>query len=572
MWQEAKANDKRIRELMVDHRKRAERRRAYYESRLGDPQQLIRVIGSSTKLYPDAEQFYYHENPENLMPWQANPDIRIDRFDGRSLLDFVPEANVGANLQNISREDRELADELNFERYHDLIEAERLNVMESDRLAEVDEEWTKLLDRHQAKLALLKNDKKSTNANKGKTFGFDYGTTKVAADEDLDGEDDDDDEKESQLLREADILQYVNDLTDKDKDILNDMSEKYGIRSYVRLLRVAKKDRDEELRSLKRKQREGKPKDGSRSSRRNERRRRRRHRRNDQTDDSRYKRRYSPTYEPYRNDSDESSSSEDDDEPDNSNSDFVIEFGSSAPHEGNSKDQSEEESSTARPDAPSAPVEKKLTPMEKLKLKMRAGLEKSIASNEKDRRQKEREKEVEHLQELAKSQGLPVNAYLRPDPPMRDDSASNQGTSGRYRSPSSEGSISPKHTPQKSTRSPSPRHRQSTRQRSPSSSPPPRSVGSSSKDRKRYRSPSPSDKTTSRRRSSSRDRHRSHHRSSRDYRRHRHSRSRSRSRSPKKGRRYRSPSSSDDHRGSSRKHRYSRSRSTSRQRERGSRR
>lgn len=220
--------------------------------------------------------------------------------------------------------------------------------MESDRLAEVDEEWTKLLDRHQAKLALLKNDKKSTNANKGKTFGFDYGTTKVAADEDLDGEDDDDDEKESQLLREADILQYVNDLTDKDKDILNDMSEKYGIRSYVRLLRVAKKDRDEELRSLKRKQREGKPKDGSRSSRRNERRRRRRHRRNDQTDDSRYKRRYSPTYEPYRNDSDESSSSEDDDEPDNSNSDFVIEFGSSAPHEGNSKDQSEEESSTAR--------------------------------------------------------------------------------------------------------------------------------------------------------------------------------------------------------------------------------
>lgn len=74
---------------MVDHRKRAERRRAYYESRvniqwfqyiymrvftsinntknqIGDPRQLIRVIGSSTKLYPDAEQFYYHENPENL--------------------------------------------------------------------------------------------------------------------------------------------------------------------------------------------------------------------------------------------------------------------------------------------------------------------------------------------------------------------------------------------------------------------------------------------------------------------------------------------------------------------------
>ncbi|KAK4517372.1 exosome non-catalytic core subunit rrp40 [Mucor velutinosus] len=567
MWQEAKANDKRIRELMVDHRKRAERRRAYYESRLGDPQQLIRVIGSSTKLYPDAEQFYYHENPENLMPWQANPDIKIDRFDGRSLLDFVPDVNVGANLQNISREDRELADELNFERYHDLIEAERLNVTESDRLAEVDEEWTKLLDRHQAKLALLKNDKKSANTNKGKTFGFDYGTAKVAADEDMDGEDDYDDDKESQLLKEADILQYVDDLTDKDKDILNDMSGKYGIRSYARLLRVAKKDRDEELRSLKRKQREGKPKDGSRSSRRNERRRRRHHRRDDQTDDSRYRRRYSPTYEPYKNDSGESSSSEDDDEPDNSNSDFVIEFGSSTPDEGGKKDQPEEESYTQRLDAPTAPVEKKLTPMEKLKLKMRAGLEKSIASNEKDRRQKEREKEAEHLQELAKSQGLPANAYLRPDPPMRDSSASNQDTSSRYRSPSSEGSVSPKRNPQKSNRSPSPKHPQSIRQRSPSSL----SIKSSSRDRKRYRSPSPRDETRSRRRSLSRDRYRSHNHSSRDRRRHRHSRSHSHSRSPKRGRRYRSPSVSEDRRGS-RKHRYSKSPSPSRQRERGSRR
>lgn len=293
-------------------------------------------------------------------------DLYVASFDGRSLLDFVPETSIGANLQNISREDRELADELNFERYHDLIEAERLNgtcwsrwirycsltycylVTESDRLAEVDEEWTKLLDRHQAKLALIQNEKKSTSANKGKTFKFDYGTSKVAPDEDMDGEDDYDDDKESQLLKEADILQYVDDLTDKDKDILNDMSGKYGIRSYARLLRVAKKDRDEELRSLKRKQREGKPKDGSRSSRRNERRRRRRHRRDGQTDDSRYRRRYSPTYEPYRNDSDESSSSEDDDEPDNSNSDFVIEFGSSTLDEGDNKDQPEEESSAQR--------------------------------------------------------------------------------------------------------------------------------------------------------------------------------------------------------------------------------
>lgn len=205
MWQEAKANDRRIKELMSDHKKRAERRRAYYESRLGDPQQLIRVIGSSSKLYPDAEQFYYHDNPENLMPWQGNPDIKIDRFDGRSLLDFVPDTRNQRGYQDISKDDREMKDELNFERYHDLIEAERLNVTESERLAEVEEEWTKLLDRHQAKLALLKNQEKSNTNSKNRSFGFDYGTNK-ANEEDLE----ENDEEESKLLKEVPIIFTIN--------------------------------------------------------------------------------------------------------------------------------------------------------------------------------------------------------------------------------------------------------------------------------------------------------------------------------------------------------------------------
>ncbi|KAI7898333.1 alternative splicing regulator-domain-containing protein [Cokeromyces recurvatus] len=185
-----------IRELMADHRKRAERRRAYYESKLGDPQQLIRVIGSSSKLYPDAEQFYYHENPDNLMPWQGNPDIKIDRFDGRSLLDYIPDSTKNS-YQDFSKDDKEISDELNFERYHDLIEAERLNVSETERLAEVEEEWTKLLDRHQAKLALLKNQERTHSKNH--TFGYDYGTGKVN-NEDL--YQDNHDEKASRLLKD----------------------------------------------------------------------------------------------------------------------------------------------------------------------------------------------------------------------------------------------------------------------------------------------------------------------------------------------------------------------------------
>jgi hypothetical protein len=46
----------------------------------------------------------------------------------------------------------------------------------------------------------------------------------------------------------------VNELTEKDRLILNDMGKKYGIRNYARLLRVAKRDRDVDLNNLKARQ------------------------------------------------------------------------------------------------------------------------------------------------------------------------------------------------------------------------------------------------------------------------------------------------------------------------------
>lgn len=122
------------------------------------------------------------------------------------------------------------------------------------------------------------------------------------------------------------------------------MSSKYGIQSYARLLRVAKKDRDSELRALKKKQDESKPKEGTKTSRRNERRRKRRRMERELERQGRYRRRYSPTYEPYQDGSDDSGSTDDDDEEDeqdeDDNSDFVIEFGSNAPEENAKNDDS----------------------------------------------------------------------------------------------------------------------------------------------------------------------------------------------------------------------------------------
>ncbi|CEG77471.1 Putative Glycyl-tRNA synthetase [Rhizopus microsporus] len=216
-------------------------------------------------------------------------------------------------------------------------------------------------------------DKSSKESKtRSNAIGFDYGTTKVV--------EDDTKQQETLLIYEPDLLEHVDDLTEKDKEKLNAMSSKYGVKSYARLLRVAKKDRDAELKVLKKKQDERKPKDPSAKKGRRKRKRRRR-RYEDDDDRDRYRRRYSPSYEPYGNDDDEetstSSGSMDSDEENTSSdaSDFIIEFGSNAPEEKNESTLVEKPQGSVQTTQKSE-QEKKLTPMEKLKLKMKAGLEK----------------------------------------------------------------------------------------------------------------------------------------------------------------------------------------------------
>jgi len=40
--------------------------------KLGDPSQLLRIVGSAVKIIPDAESYYYHENQDNLWVKQLN--------------------------------------------------------------------------------------------------------------------------------------------------------------------------------------------------------------------------------------------------------------------------------------------------------------------------------------------------------------------------------------------------------------------------------------------------------------------------------------------------------------------
>ncbi|KER23430.1 hypothetical protein T265_08700 [Opisthorchis viverrini] len=87
MWQEARRQEKHIRTLMVDYKRRAERRRDYYERIKQDPIKFLRVYGRPSKLHLDSEIVKAAENPNNMMPWVGDPSILIDRFDARANLE-----------------------------------------------------------------------------------------------------------------------------------------------------------------------------------------------------------------------------------------------------------------------------------------------------------------------------------------------------------------------------------------------------------------------------------------------------------------------------------------------------
>ncbi|KAG2172471.1 hypothetical protein INT44_006644, partial [Umbelopsis vinacea] len=381
-----------IKELMVDHRKRAEKRRAYHDSKIGDPKQLLRIVGAAVKLYPDAEQFYQHENVKNLLNDRLCSFI-FKSFDGRALLDSVPSKSHPPVTE--PWQDREIADELNFERFRDLVEVDRLEVTERERLEEIEEEWTNILARHKALLAMLKPkyvEVRTTVTNTLSLIPFLCCTENKRRNR-----------KASSTIM-VDILSYIDELTDADRRKLEEMAHRYNIRHYVRQLREARKDRDKQLDHLRNQQQHRGSKHSRQRGNGHNKQRRRNHSNSSvsppsyapmaeaNTDEklqlfdsgtsnrTSYHRRNSPTYEAYGN-SQASSESEasGDDPPAKVESDDFIVFGTRA----DIQEQAPEldashrrlpESTTSKA-VSQRPAEKKLSPMEKLKLKMRTAFD-----------------------------------------------------------------------------------------------------------------------------------------------------------------------------------------------------
>ena len=53
MWAEARKQERLLKSMMVDHRRRAERRRDYYEKTKGDPAQFLQIHGRGAKIHID---------------------------------------------------------------------------------------------------------------------------------------------------------------------------------------------------------------------------------------------------------------------------------------------------------------------------------------------------------------------------------------------------------------------------------------------------------------------------------------------------------------------------------------
>ncbi|CAN0118795.1 unnamed protein product, partial [Phaeothamnion confervicola] len=93
---------------------RKERQRALLATR-GDISRSLIVEGRGCRLYREAGD-HAASDEAALMPWKGRLDTMIDRFDGRALLDVLPDESDTACAGGGGDEPKALEAFLNFER------------------------------------------------------------------------------------------------------------------------------------------------------------------------------------------------------------------------------------------------------------------------------------------------------------------------------------------------------------------------------------------------------------------------------------------------------------------------
>ncbi|KII61427.1 CLK4-associating serine/arginine rich protein [Thelohanellus kitauei] len=86
MWHEARKQSKACEKVMADMKKRSDLRSQYLKAINKDPLSLLRIHGKSCKRFiPNQSNSSLDEL--YLVPWSEDPNVLIDRYDARALLD-----------------------------------------------------------------------------------------------------------------------------------------------------------------------------------------------------------------------------------------------------------------------------------------------------------------------------------------------------------------------------------------------------------------------------------------------------------------------------------------------------
>uniref|UniRef100_A0A8C1JK38 CLK4-associating serine/arginine rich protein n=1 Tax=Cyprinus carpio TaxID=7962 RepID=A0A8C1JK38_CYPCA len=288
MWQEARKHERKLRGMMVDYKRRGERRREYYEKIKKDPAQFLQVHGRAYKIHLDSAVALAAESPLNMYVTKVLiKKIMLNWF-------LTPEQES---------EERKCS----YERYRGLVQNDFANISEEQCLYQI------YVDELYGGLQKPNEDEKKKLAEKKAQIGYTYeDTTVTEPDEQMEKGNEDDSEnsesEEDEVIPDIDVEVDVDELNPEQVTEINKMATTYGMADgdFVWMLRKDKEE-VEAIKHAKALEAE-KAMYSGRRSRRQRREFREKYMKGRQISPPSYARRDSPTYDPYKRPESDSSS------------------------------------------------------------------------------------------------------------------------------------------------------------------------------------------------------------------------------------------------------------------------
>lgn len=280
---------------MVDYKKRAQRRKDFYEQIKQDPAQFIRIYGRPQKINLEKSVALAAEAPQSMMAWRGDPEIMIDRFDVRAHLDMIPDKPGIAPL--LRPDELEEERRASYERYRILVQNETAGVSEEQCLNQIhiDEQFGAIETKKD------KEEEKKRLAEKKAAIGYTYEDSTPAKEEKPTEEEEEEESSDEEM--DLDNILDLDNLTGEQIDLLNKMAENYGMEGndYNSFLQT---DKDEvEALKLAKMLEEEKAQFSGRKSRRERRAFKEKRLMGRQLSPPSYAARDSPKYEPFRHSS-----------------------------------------------------------------------------------------------------------------------------------------------------------------------------------------------------------------------------------------------------------------------------